>query len=184
MASSVENSCQAWNCKIVPEGEGEDVEKEKMEQQQPQQNGDDEADDDEHATADDDDNGKESEEDETEGEEAGKNELKGADEGVSRRHEAIGRLGNIEHLRHLLPDDLRQTLKANRMYWMTDRTPHESLPVKEVTYRQFFRLVMSEVSLWYEDHSTPNPKGVKPDPKITKIVKGNKFAECGVEIVE
>jgi len=43
---------------------------------------------------------------------------------------------------------------------------------------------MSDVSLWYEDHSTPNPKGVKPDPKITKIVKGNKFAKCGVEIVE
>ena len=39
------------------------------------------------------------------------------------------------------------------------------------------------VSLWYEDHSTPNPNGVQPNPKITKIVKGNKFDPNGVTIV-
>ena len=41
--------------------------------------------------------------------------------------------------------------------------------------RQFFRLVTSEVSLWFEEHSTKNPPGVVPDPNITKIVKGSKF---------
>ena len=97
--------------------------------------------------------------------------------------EAIGKLGDIGHLRKLLPDDLSETLKKNRMYWLTDRTPHESLPVKEQTYRQFFRLVTSQVSLWYEDHSTPNPNGIVPDPKITKIVKGNKFDPEGVVII-
>ena len=102
----------------------------------------------------------------------------------SDRREAIGQLGNIEHLRKLLPDELALTTKANQMYWLTDRTPHESLPLKEGTYRQFFRLVMSQVGLWYKDHSTPNPKGVLPDPKITKIVKGNKFDSEGVEIVD
>ena len=74
-------------------------------------------------------------------------------------------------------------MKPNRLYWMTDRTPHESLPLKAGTYRQFFRLVMSQVSLWYEDHSTPNPNGVKPDLTITKIVRGNKFDKSGVDIV-
>ena len=83
---------------------------------------------------------------------------------------------------HLSPN-LATTTKANRMYWMTDRSPHESLPLKAGTYRQFFRLVTSRVGLWFEDHSTPNPKGVKPDPKITKIVKGNKFSEDGVFVV-
>ena len=43
---------------------------------------------------------------------------------------------------------------------------------------------MSQVSLWYADHSTPNPLGVKPDPAITKIVRGNKFSEEGVELAE
>ena len=40
------------------------------------------------------------------------------------------------------------------------------------------------MSLWYADHSTPNPLGVKPDPAITKIVVGNKFSEEGLEIAE
>merc|ERR1712107_790288 len=64
------------------------------------------------------------------------------------------------------------------------RTPHESLPLKTGAFRQFFRLVTSQVSLWYADHSTPNPLGVKPDPAITKIVRGNKFSKKGVEIAE
>ena len=85
----------------------------------------------------------------------------------------IGHLGDIEHLRSLLPES--EVMKPNCLYWLTDRTPHESLPLKKRTYRQFFRLVTSEVSLWFEEHSTKNPLGVVPDPKITKIVKGSKF---------
>ena len=64
------------------------------------------------------------------------------------------------------------------------RTPHQSLPLETSTYRQFFRLVTSEVSLWYRDHSTPNPLGVQPDPALTKVVAGDKFSEEGVEVVE
>ena len=63
------------------------------------------------------------------------------------------------------------------------RTPHESLPVKERKYRQFFRLVTSNVSLWYESHSTANPLGVIPDKRITKVVAGNKFSEEGLRLV-
>ena len=60
------------------------------------------------------------------------------------------------------------------MVWITDCTPHESLPLKAETSRQYFRLVTSEVSVWYADHSTPNPLGIKP-PENVKIVHGNKF---------
>ena len=54
----------------------------------------------------------------------------------------------------------------------------------EGSYRQFFRLVTSQVSLWYKDHSTPNPLGVEPDPSITRTVVGDKFDREGVEVVK
>ena len=70
-----------------------------------------------------------------------------------------------------------------QVYWITDKTPHESVPLKEKTMRQFFRIVTSEVSFWFRDHSTPNPLGVLPDPEITKTVTGDKFSKEGVEII-
>ena len=96
---------------------------------------------------------------------------------------AVGPLGDIEHLRFLLPGT-GEVLEPGQLYWITDRTPHESLPLKERTYRQFFRLVTADVSLWYKDHSTANPLGVEPDPGITKIVVGNKFSDEGVDVIE
>ena len=77
---------------------------------------------------------------------------------------------------------------------MTDCTPHESLPLPKGTSRQFFRLVTSkesrhlkvlyrismlislfqQVSVWYADHSTPNPLGIEP-PKNVVILRGSKF---------
>jgi len=97
--------------------------------------------------------------------------------------DAIGRLGDVEHLRGVMPEQ-GTNLEAGRLYWLTDRTPHESLPLKKGAFRQFFRLVTSQVSLWYADHSTANPLGVKPDPAITRIVVGDKFSEEGVELLE
>ena len=94
-----------------------------------------------------------------------------------------------------------EELQAGQMYWLTDRyriynvyevilsrlitfrTPHESLPLKEGAYRQFFRLVTSQVSFWYKDHSTPNPMGVEPDATITRTLVGDKFSWEGVEVV-
>ena len=87
-------------------------------------------------------------------------------------NDVIGQHGDIEHLRNFLPDSYEDMHNGN-MYWLTDRTPHESLPLEERTYRQYFRLVTSQVSLWFEDHSTKNPLGVVPDKNITRIVKGN-----------
>merc|ERR1712130_1055989 len=76
--------------------------------------------------------------------------------------EIIGRNGDIEHLRSTLkraeiPSD---TMKPNNLYWITDRTPHEVLPMKHKGYRQFVRIVCHEVGVWYEAHSTPNPFGL------------------------
>jgi hypothetical protein len=56
-----------------------------------------------------------------------------------------------------------------------DRTPHESLPVKAPendpmathAYRQFFRLVVGSISVWYSKHNTPNPLGMLPDAPIS-----------------
>ena len=93
----------------------------------------------------------------------------------------IGRLGDIEHLRNLLPES--EVMEPNCLYWLTDRTPHEPLPLKKKIYQQFFCLVTSQVSLWFEDHSTKNPLGVVPDPDITKIVKGSKFNKGEAYIV-
>ena len=93
----------------------------------------------------------------------------------------IGHLGDIEHLRSLLPES--EIMEPNCLYWLTDRTPHESLMLEEKTHRQFFRLVTSQVSLWFEEHSTKNPLGVAPDPNITKIVKGSKFKKGDAYIV-
>ena len=88
--------------------------------------------------------------------------------------EIISNFGDIEDLRGLLPDE-GVVLQPNTLYWITDRSPHESLPLKERQYRQFFRIVTSNVSLWFADNNTENPNGVKPDPEITKIVQGSKF---------
>merc|ERR1712228_210663 len=77
-----------------------------------------------------------------------------------------------EHLRGELPPGT--ILEGNRMYWLTDLTPHESLPARQAVPRQFFRLVAGPLDLWYEDHSTPNPSVALPSD--TTIVRGNKFA--------
>ena len=96
--------------------------------------------------------------------------------------EAVGPLGDIEHLRWALPGP-GQLLRPGQLYWVTDRTPHESLPLQEAATRQFFRVVTAEVSLWYRDHSTASPLGVLPDPALTRIVAGDKFSEAGLQLV-
>jgi len=87
----------------------------------------------------------------------------------------IGPLGSIEHMKYDIEKE-RNIIKtsANELIWITDRTPHRSVPLKQGQYRQFFRLVTSNVSIWYENHSTTNPLGILPGPN-TKIVTMNKF---------
>eukprot|EP01060_Flectonema_neradi_P000418 TRINITY_DN1026_c0_g1_i16.p1 TRINITY_DN1026_c0_g1~~TRINITY_DN1026_c0_g1_i16.p1 ORF type:complete len:371 (+),score=74.89 TRINITY_DN1026_c0_g1_i16:60-1115(+) len=69
-------------------------------------------------------------------------------------------------------------MKPKRLYWITDRTPHESLPLAEDTYRQYFRVVSPSISVWFADHSTANPLGIVP-PSDVIILEGNKFESDG-----
>lgn len=95
---------------------------------------------------------------------------------IPRAPSAVLREGcDIEHIRGVL-DEAADWVEpgAGEMYWMTDATPHESLPLKPGTYRQFFRLVVGKIGGWYEKHSTKNPFGVQPD---CPVIKHNKFVQ-------
>ncbi len=90
----------------------------------------------------------------------------------------IGPHGNLERLRPLLDGRVAShTLEANELAWMTDRTPHESLPVPDGdgAPRQYFRLVVGKVDLWYAAHSTANPRC---GPDTVRVVAGDKFASA------
>lgn len=64
----------------------------------------------------------------------------------------------------------------NMMYWLTDHTPHEAVVADKSGYRQFFRLVSEDVSVWFTQHNTPNPLGVMP---TCPMVDDNKFEVMG-----
>ena len=75
-----------------------------------------------------------------------------------------------------------RNLDAGEVCWITDRTPHESLPVRAPpndpnatrVYRQFFRLVVGPISVWHSKHNTPSPVGVLPDAPVSD---DSKFGE-------
>lgn len=75
--------------------------------------------------------------------------------------EEVRKGGDCSHL-----DFAMESLEANRLYWMTDRTPHASLPLLRPAYRQWFRVVTSPVGVWFAKHSTPNPFGIMPNCRI------------------
>jgi hypothetical protein len=83
----------------------------------------------------------------------------------------VDKHGNCEHLRQVIGPGTN--LEAGQLVWMTDRTPHEAISQEEDGYRQFFRVVTSNVSHWFEQHSTPNPNVKLPDHVI--VVSENKF---------
>lgn len=69
------------------------------------------------------------------------------------------------------------SLQAGELVWMTDRTPHESVPLQgdgtgAPLRRQFFRLVAGPIDMWYAAHSTPNPLGTAPE---ARVVSHDKF---------
>lgn len=97
---------------------------------------------------------------------------------IKSPHDVSDSHGGIEHLRDFVGEGVN--IPANSLCWITDSTPHESLPIRasleepgvKRVYRQFFRLVVGEISLWYSKHNTPNPFGIMPDATISYI---NKF---------
>jgi hypothetical protein len=91
---------------------------------------------------------------------------------LKRPAEVIGPLGSLDHLRGVLGPPA--PVQAGELLWITDLTPHESRPLRAGIVRQYFRLVTSNISVWYADHSTPNPLGVVPPARV-RIVHGSKF---------
>ena len=74
--------------------------------------------------------------------------------------------GDCEYLRSELGRFPCVKPLAGELYWFTDATPHESLPLLAGTRRQYFRLVTSDVAVWWEQHSTPNELGIQPNATI------------------
>ncbi|KAJ1624065.1 hypothetical protein T492DRAFT_882490 [Pavlovales sp. CCMP2436] len=94
--------------------------------------------------------------------------------GLAHPEETIGDLGDLEHPRGGLG---RPTLlAAGELLWLTDKTPHESLPLRAGTVRQYFWLVTREVSIWYTQRSTPNQLGIRP-PEDVRLVHFSKFED-------
>lgn len=100
------------------------------------------------------------------------------DEVIEKPEDVTDRFGGIEHMRNVLGPGRK--LEAGELCWITDRTPHESLPMPapadepdaRYVYRSFFRLVVGRISVWYSKHNTPNPLGVLPD---CPVVDHDKF---------
>eukprot|EP00629_Pelagomonadales_sp_RCC1024_P000559 CAMPEP_0119269248 /NCGR_PEP_ID=MMETSP1329-20130426/6731_1 /TAXON_ID=114041 /ORGANISM="Genus nov. species nov., Strain RCC1024" /LENGTH=541 /DNA_ID=CAMNT_0007269245 /DNA_START=189 /DNA_END=1811 /DNA_ORIENTATION=+ len=85
--------------------------------------------------------------------------------------DVVGPGGDVERMRPLLEEHVdSHTLEAGELAWMTDRTPHESLPVASGE-RQYFRLVVGDIGGWFEGHSTANPLVAPNAP----IIQGDKF---------
>ncbi len=94
---------------------------------------------------------------------------------ILRPEQVVGEGGSIEHMRAALSRVARSSLmRAHEVWWITDATPHESLPLKKTTKRTFVRVVSPTVTAWYADHSTHNTK--TPLPGDVTVVKGDKFA--------
>ena len=89
----------------------------------------------------------------------------------------IGTHGSLEHLRKQIFEKcgVRKSCKAGQLYWITDKTPHESMVLQPGTKRQFFRLVTSSISHWYAEHSTSNDLCKVPENVV--IIRGNKFLD-------
>jgi hypothetical protein len=87
------------------------------------------------------------------------------------------RHGGLEHVRHQLGES--RPILADTLYWLTDRTPHASLPNLSTVpvYRQFFRLVVGPIDRWFSRHNTPNPCGLAPAAAISDEDKFDQAAD-------
>ena len=90
---------------------------------------------------------------------------------IDNPHEVTDAHGGMDHMTPYIGPGTN--LKAGELCWFTDRTPHKSNPIVsddpdvKFVYRQFFRLVVGKISVWYSKHNTPNPLGILPDAPIS-----------------
>jgi len=95
---------------------------------------------------------------------------------IDRYGDHAGCARHHAHMEADLQSDWRPTrgpisLQAGELFWMTDRTPHQSMPVKVGQPRQFFRLVTGGIDTWYAAHSTSNPLGVRAQAAVVEFDK-------------
>lgn len=91
---------------------------------------------------------------------------------IDKQSNVVDKYGGIEEIRSDIGEG--EFMKNNNIYWMTDATPHEAMPseVQGEFIRQFFRLVVGEIAVWFSKHNTENPTGYIPDAPIIEM---NKF---------
>ena len=73
-----------------------------------------------------------------------------------------GHCANVMHLSNVG----KSSTRAGKIWWLTDLTPHESLFLKELQYRRYFRLVTSAVAICCKKHSTRNSLGNIDDVSV------------------
>jgi hypothetical protein len=96
----------------------------------------------------------------------------GSTDGGCRYWDKIDYSGDKHGAVSIDPSASSEDMEASTLYWLTDRTPHQSIPATVTAERQFVRVVSDNVDGWWEEHSTPNPLGIKPN---CKILAGSKF---------
>lgn len=79
---------------------------------------------------------------------------------------------NRDHHGSCHVDGNGEIMKPSTMYWLTDLTPHAALPSLCDGNRQFIRVVSENISVWFNQHNTPNPLGIMPS---CPIIDDNKF---------
>jgi len=91
---------------------------------------------------------------------------------IDKQSYVVDKYGGIEDIRNEIGEG--QYMKNNNIYWLTDATPHEAMPseIQGEFLRQFFRLVVGEIAVWFSKHNTSNPTGYSPNAPIIDM---NKF---------
>jgi hypothetical protein len=74
----------------------------------------------------------------------------------------IWNTNNLHDITYIQP----YILSENELIWLTDTCPHESLPLKQTVFRQWFRVVTSNISIWDKKYDTENRLGIKPSSSI------------------
>ena len=73
----------------------------------------------------------------------------------------------------MYPNSYNQTIQMKSPSSLTEKAAELKSKLDWSSRRQYFRLVTSQVSVWYADHSTPNP--LTALPKNVEVIRGDKF---------
>ncbi|GMI18708.1 hypothetical protein TrLO_g4579 [Triparma laevis f. longispina] len=87
--------------------------------------------------------------------------------------------GDVNFLRRSM--GARIANKMGGIYWLTDRTPHESMVLEADTERSYVRVVESGISVWFKEHNTPNP--LCSTGEGVMIIEGDKCGDKSVLMV-